>query len=66
MKVIIIMCLLAVVAYLVALYSGKIEDKNKNYTPDEAEEVYFSFKKYVGEVKAGVKQLINIVLRKNA
>ena len=66
MKIIVILCLLAIVAYLVALYNGKIKDENKNYTPDEAEEVYFSFKKYLGEVKAGVKQLINIVLKKDA
>ena len=66
LKVILILLLLLVIAYLVALYSEKVEDENKNYVPDEAEEVYFSFKKYISEVKTAFKQLVKIVLRKNA
>jgi len=66
MKIIVILCLLAVIVYLVALYSGKIKDENKNYTPDEAEDIYFSFKKYVGEVKLVAKKLINTILKKDA
>ena len=57
---------LAVIAYLLALYSEKLEDKNRNYVPDEAEEMYFSLSKYMSEVYKAFKDLIKVILRKNA
>ncbi len=56
---------LAVIAYLLALYSDKLKDKNKNYLPDQAEEMYYSLSKYMSEVYKALKGLIKVILRKN-
>mgnify|MGYP001487046444 CR=1 FL=1 len=62
---IIILILLAVIAFLVLLYSEKIQDDNKNYVPDSVERKYWLFDKYVKKVISATKNLYKVILGKD-
>jgi len=62
---IIILLLLAVIAFLVLLYSEKIQDENKNYVPDSVEKKYWIFDAYVKRVVKATKYLYKVIIARD-
>jgi len=62
---IIILLLLAVIAFLVLLYSEKIQDENKNYVPDSVEKKYWILDAYVKRVVKATKYLYKVIIARD-
>ena len=62
---VIIIFFLAVIAYLVMLYSEKIQDENKNYVPDSVEKKYWILDAYIKRVVKATKYLYKVIIARD-